>query len=56
MPAQRSAAFREAFFVGAQRMHDDGGIELEFGATLHRAVSTRDNVPGGPGHPGQAAG
>ncbi|HEY0454676.1 class I SAM-dependent methyltransferase [Actinophytocola sp.] len=39
LPADRATAFREAFFAGAQRMHDDGGIELEFGATLHRAVS-----------------
>ena len=37
MPAARAADFRERFFAGARRMHDEGGIALEFAATLHRA-------------------
>lgn len=39
LPTDRAVAFRERFFQGAQRMHDDGGIVLEFGATLHRATA-----------------
>jgi SAM-dependent methyltransferase len=38
LPADRAAEFRERFFLGAQEMHDNGGIALEFGATLHRAT------------------
>lgn len=38
IPAERADAFRAAFFAGAQAMHADGGIVLDFGATLHRAV------------------
>jgi ubiquinone/menaquinone biosynthesis C-methylase UbiE len=37
LPAERVAEFRRRFLAGAQRMHDDGGIVLEFAATLHRA-------------------
>jgi SAM-dependent methyltransferase len=33
----RAEEFRTEFFAGAERMHADGGIELEFGATLHVA-------------------
>jgi SAM-dependent methyltransferase len=39
IPADRAEAFRAAFFAGAEAMHADGGIVLDFGATLHRAVS-----------------
>lgn len=37
MPADRAAEFRQRFFDGAERMHADGGIVLEFAATLHVA-------------------
>ncbi len=38
LPADRAAAFRERFDRGAEQMHTEGGIVLEFGATLHRAT------------------
>lgn len=38
LPTDRALAFREHFFRGAEEMHRDGGIVLEFGATLHRAT------------------
>lgn len=38
LPTERAVAFRERFFRGAEQMHQDGGIVLEFGATLHRAT------------------
>jgi SAM-dependent methyltransferase len=41
LPPQRAAQFRRAFFAGAEAMHADGGIVLEFGATLHSGVSAR---------------
>jgi ubiquinone/menaquinone biosynthesis C-methylase UbiE len=37
LPTARAVAFREHFFRGAEEMHHDGGIVLNFGATLHRA-------------------
>ncbi|GAA1960826.1 class I SAM-dependent methyltransferase [Amycolatopsis minnesotensis] len=37
LPADRRAEFRTRFLQGAQTMHDDGGITLDFAATLHRA-------------------
>ncbi|MGH3880504.1 MAG: class I SAM-dependent methyltransferase [Actinophytocola sp.] len=39
LPPDRAAEFRRAFFAGAEEMHDEGGIVLDFGATLHRGVS-----------------
>jgi SAM-dependent methyltransferase len=41
LPTERAVEFRERFFRAAEEMHRNGGIELEFGATLHRA--TRPN-------------
>lgn len=38
LPTERAVAFREHFFRAAEEMHHDGGIELPFGATLHRAT------------------
>jgi SAM-dependent methyltransferase len=38
LPSERAAEFRRAFFAGAEEMHADGGIVLEFGATLHRGT------------------
>lgn len=38
LPDGRGDAFRERFFAGAEGMRADGGIVLEFGASLHRAV------------------
>lgn len=38
IPADRAVAFRAAFFAGAEAMHANGGIVLDFGATLHRGV------------------
>jgi SAM-dependent methyltransferase len=38
LPTAKAVAFREGFFRGAEEMHRDGGIELNFGATLHRAT------------------
>lgn len=40
LPPARAAAFRERFTSGADQMHAEGGIVLEFGATLHRATAT----------------
>ncbi|OXM55292.1 class I SAM-dependent methyltransferase [Amycolatopsis alba] len=37
LPPERGAEFRRRFLEGARRMHEDGGIVLEFAATLHRA-------------------
>jgi ubiquinone/menaquinone biosynthesis C-methylase UbiE len=36
LPADRAEEFHQGFLAGAQRMHDDGGIVLDFAATLHR--------------------
>jgi len=41
LPPERAAQFRRAFFAGAEAMHADGGIVLDFGATLHCGVSAR---------------
>jgi SAM-dependent methyltransferase len=38
---ERAAEFRAAFFAGAEEMHAEGGIVLDFGATLHRGVRAR---------------
>jgi SAM-dependent methyltransferase len=38
LPAERASAFLDAFFANAGNMHTNGGIVLEFGATLHRAT------------------
>jgi SAM-dependent methyltransferase len=38
LPTARAVEFRERFFAGAERMHRDGGITLDFGATLHTAT------------------
>jgi hypothetical protein len=38
LPADRAAAYRKRFSLGAEEMRDNGGIVLEFGATLHRAT------------------
>jgi SAM-dependent methyltransferase len=37
MPADRNAEFRRKFLGGAEHMHANGGIVLDFRATLHRA-------------------
>ncbi len=37
LPSERGEEFRRRFLEGARRMHEDGGIVLEFAATLHRA-------------------
>jgi SAM-dependent methyltransferase len=39
LPTDRAVTFRERFFRGAEEMHRDGGIVLEFGATLHKATA-----------------
>jgi SAM-dependent methyltransferase len=39
LPTEQAVAFREQFFRGAEKMHRDGGIVLEFAATLHRATT-----------------
>ncbi|OLF09254.1 class I SAM-dependent methyltransferase [Actinophytocola xanthii] len=39
LPAGRAEEFRVEFFAGAERMREEGGLVLEFGATLH--LSTR---------------
>ena len=39
LPTEKAVAFREQFFRGAEKMHRDGGIVLEFAATLHRATA-----------------
>ena len=38
LPPERAAEFRSAFFAGAEAMHADGGIVLDFDATLHRGA------------------
>ena len=38
LPTAKAVAFREAFFRNAEDMHRDGGIVLNFGATLHRTT------------------
>lgn len=38
LPTARAVEFRERFFAAAEHMHHDGGITLEFGATLHTAT------------------
>ncbi|HWM07188.1 MAG TPA: methyltransferase domain-containing protein [Actinophytocola sp.] len=40
LPAGKADAFLDEFLAGAEHMHTHGGIVLEFGATLHRAVVT----------------
>lgn len=35
IPTDKAVAFRERFFRGAEEMHRNGGITLEFAATLH---------------------
>lgn len=35
---ERGEEFHTRFLEGAQRMHDDGGIVLDFAATLHRGL------------------
>ncbi|MCT2588261.1 hypothetical protein [Actinophytocola gossypii] len=37
LPPARAEEFRAEFFAGAERMHAECGIELDFGATLHVA-------------------
>jgi SAM-dependent methyltransferase len=37
LPTDRAVAFREHFFRAAEEMHRNGGIVLDFGATVHRA-------------------
>ncbi|HEV7973895.1 class I SAM-dependent methyltransferase [Amycolatopsis sp.] len=39
LPADRAEEFHQRFLAGAGRMHDDGGIVLDFAATLHRGKS-----------------
>jgi ubiquinone/menaquinone biosynthesis C-methylase UbiE len=39
MPDAKSEQFRERFLAGAERMHADGGIVLDFRATLHKATA-----------------
>lgn len=36
---ERGEEFHARFLEGGQRMHDDGGIVLDFAATLHRATA-----------------
>jgi ubiquinone/menaquinone biosynthesis C-methylase UbiE len=40
LPTNQAIAFREQFFRGAEEMHRNGGIEVNFGATLHRATAS----------------
>lgn len=35
LPTDKAVTFRERFFRGAEEMHRNGGITLEFAATLH---------------------
>lgn len=35
VPTEQAVTFRERFFRGAEEMHRNGGITLEFAATLH---------------------
>ncbi|MFC3448899.1 class I SAM-dependent methyltransferase [Amycolatopsis speibonae] len=37
LPPERGEEFRRRFLEGARHMHEEGGIVLEFAATLHRA-------------------
>lgn len=39
LPTDKAVAFRERFFRGAEEMHRNGGIVINFGATLHRATA-----------------
>lgn len=39
LPTDQAIAFREQFFRGAEEMHRNGGIVVNFGATLHRATA-----------------
>lgn len=39
LPTSRAVAFREHFFRGAEDMHRNGGITLDFAATLHQATT-----------------
>jgi hypothetical protein len=39
LPPDRAAEFRREFFAGAERMHAEGGIVLNFAATLHRGAN-----------------
>jgi ubiquinone/menaquinone biosynthesis C-methylase UbiE len=41
LPAARATEFRTRFLAEAQRMQDDGGIVLDFAATLHRGTAPR---------------
>jgi SAM-dependent methyltransferase len=38
LPTGEAVTFRERFFRGAEDMHRNGGITLEFAATFHRAT------------------
>ena len=38
LPTEEAVSFRERFFRGAEDMHRNGGITLEFAATLHTAA------------------
>lgn len=40
LPTEKAISFREGFFRGAEEMHRNGGIVINFGATLHRATVT----------------
>jgi SAM-dependent methyltransferase len=39
LPTDRAVAFREHFFRGAEEMHRNGGITLDFAATFHQATA-----------------
>jgi ubiquinone/menaquinone biosynthesis C-methylase UbiE len=39
LPGDRGTEFRARFLTGARRMQEDGGIVLDFAATLHRATA-----------------
>jgi SAM-dependent methyltransferase len=39
LPTEKAVSFREHFFRGAEEMHRNGGIVLNFAATLHRATA-----------------
>lgn len=39
LPTEQAVAFREQFFRDAEKMHRQGGITLNFAATLHRATT-----------------
>ena len=38
LPTPHAVTFRERFFRGAEEMHRNGGITLEFAATLHKTT------------------